>query len=63
MDETGEAAWTEAHKAHIDEKYMKQMDEDSAILTYIYIRHFGMDEFSREMLMSLVKEYISLIYY
>ena len=63
MDETGEAEWTEAYYAHIDEKYVSQMDRDSATLTYIYIRHFGMDEFNRKMLMGLVKEYISLIYY
>ena len=63
MDETGEAEWTEAYYAYTDEKYVSQMDQDSATLTYIYIRHFGMHEFNREMLMSLVKEYISLIYY
>ena len=63
MDETGEAEWTEEYYAHIDEKYVSQMDQDLATLTYIYIRHFGMDEFNRKMLMSLVKEYISLIYY
>ena len=46
MDETGEAEWTEAYNAHTDEKYVSQMDQDSATLTYIYIRHFGMDEFN-----------------
>ena len=54
MDETGEAEWTEAYYAHIDEKYVSQMDQDSATLTYIYIIAAGLLE---------VKDFINYFYY